>query len=189
MMETREVVVCAFYDAESARDAINDLREAGFTGEDISLVSPDGDAKARTAETEGERAREGAIDGLVVGGLFGGLAGWLMGLGALAVPGVGPFIAAGVLAATLGGAVVGAGVGAIAGALIRMGLPEHEAKYYEGEARKGRTLVAVGGGRNEEADRIMHKHGGYDTQHPEHGDPGHVVGSVQAGSTAREPDA
>ena len=82
------------------------------------------------------------------------------------VPGIGPFIGAGVLAATLGGAVVGAGVGAIAGALIGMGLPEHEARYYEGEARKGRTLLAVGGGRNEEADRIMHNHGGYDTQHP-----------------------
>lgn len=163
MLESREVVVCAFYDAESARNAINDLREAGFKGEDISLISPDNAAEGRTSDTE----REGVVGGLVVGGLFGGLAGWLMGLGALAVPGVGPFIGAGVLAATLGGAVVGAGVGAITVALISMGLPEQEARYYEGEARKGRTLVAVSGGRNQEADRIMHSHGGYDTQHPE----------------------
>lgn len=168
MMETRQVVVCAFYDAESARDAMNDLRDTGFRGEDISLLSPDGDAAGRTSDGKRERVREGAVGGLVVGGLFGGLAGWLMGLGAVAVPGIGPFIGAGLLAATLGGAAVGAGVGAIAGALIRMGLPEHEARDYEGEARKGRTLVAVGGGRNEEADRIMHKHGGYDMQHSEH---------------------
>jgi hypothetical protein len=168
MMETRQVVVCAFYDAESARDAMNDLREAGFSGEDISLLSPDATEQSKTRDDKGERAREGALGGLVVGGLFGGLAGWLMGLGALAVPGIGPFIGAGVLAATLGGAAVGAGVGAIAGALIRMGLPEHEARYYEGEARKGRTLVAVSGDRNkDEADRIMHNHGGYDREHPE----------------------
>jgi len=168
MMETRQVVVCAFYDAESARDAMNDLRAAGFSGEDISLLSPDGDARrSRFPDAKQERAGEGAVGGLVVGGLFGGLAGWLMGLGALAVPGIGPFLGAGVLAATLGGAVVGAGVGAIAGALIRIGVPEHEARYYEAEARKGRTLVAVRGVRTGDADRIMHNHGAYDTQHPE----------------------
>jgi uncharacterized membrane protein len=93
--------------------------------------------------------------------------GWLVGLGALVLPGIGPFMGAGVLVAMLGGAAIGAGVGAIAGALIRMGIPEHEARYNEDEVRKGRTLVTVGGGRNQDADRIMHNYGGYDAQHPE----------------------
>jgi uncharacterized membrane protein len=164
MIETRQVTVCLFNDPEAAREAIYELREAGFVGDDISLLAPD---EAASGKDKGEKAREGAATGAVVGGLFGGLAGWLVGLGTLAIPGVGPFIAAGALAAALGGVVLGAGLGAIAGALVSMGIPENEAKYYEGEVRKGRSLVAVRGGRrNDDADRMMRKHGGYDAKRP-----------------------
>src|SRR6185312_8837138 len=94
------------------------------------------------AET-GTHAGSGAATGAVAGGVLGGLGGWLIGIGALAIPGVGPFIAAGAFATALGGAAIGAGVGAIAGALMGMGVPEEHARYYEGEAKAGRTLVTV----------------------------------------------
>src|SRR5438270_8798938 len=167
MTEIREVVVCVFYDPEAARDAMNELQAAGFRGEDVSVLSP------QARHDKGARAREGAAAGAVAGGLFGGLAGWLVGLGSLAIPGVGPFVAAGALAAAIGGAALGAGLGAIAGALVRMGIPEKEARYYEQEVRNGRTLLAVRGKeRNDEADRIMHNHGGYDVQHPQNAPAG-----------------
>jgi uncharacterized protein (TIGR02271 family) len=101
----------------------------------------------------------------VAGGLMGGLGGWLVGIGALAIPGVGPFIAAGAFATALGGAVIGAGLGAIAGALVGMGVPEEHAKYYEGEAKAGKTLVTVrANGRYEDAQRILRDHGAYDVE-------------------------
>src|SRR5205085_7687837 len=98
-------------------------------------------------------------------GILGGLGGWLVGIGALAIPGVGPLLAAGALGAALTGAAIGAGVGAIAGALVGMGIPEDEAKYYEGEVRVGRTLVTVQAtGWYEEARDIMRDHGAYDIE-------------------------
>jgi hypothetical protein len=113
----------------------------------------------------GNKAPEGAVTGAVAGGILGGLGAWLVGLGALAIPGVGPFLAAGAFATALAGAAVGAGVGAIAGALIGMGIPEEEARYYEQEARSGRTLVTVrNAGRSDEARTIMQRHGAYDFQ-------------------------
>jgi hypothetical protein len=177
MIERREVIVYLFSDPEDARAAMDELRTAGFTGDDISFLSP-GNAHAATPNgdkrdtgdkrDEGARVREGAITGAVAGGLFGGLAGWLIALGTVAVPGVGPVLAAGALAAAIGGAAVGAGLGGIAGALISMGVPESEAKQYEQEVRNGRTLVAVRGKeRNDEADRILHRHSGFDLQHRE----------------------
>src|SRR3977135_1220216 len=81
--------------------------------------------------------------GAVAGGVLGGRGGGLVGIGALAIPGVGPFIAAGAFATALGGAAIGAGLGAIAGALVGMGVPEEHARYYEGEAKAGKTLVTV----------------------------------------------
>ena len=166
MMNRREVAVGLFHDAEQARDAINALKDAGFSGNDISLLMPDrGEAREMAQET-GTKAGEGAATGLVAGGVLGGLAGWLVGVGALAIPAVGPFIAAGAFATALGGAAIGAGVGAIAGALVGMGIPEEEAKYYEQEVRGGRTLLAVrAGDRMEEADELLHRYGAYDVEH------------------------
>jgi uncharacterized protein (TIGR02271 family) len=162
----RSVAVGVFRDSEDARAAIGALKDAGFRGDDISLLMPDrGQARDMAAET-GTRAGEGAATGLVAGGILGGLGGFLVGIGALAIPGVGPFIAAGAFATALGGAAVGAGVGAIAGALIGMGIPKEEAEYYEGEVRGGRTLLAVrAGAQIDEADRILHEIGAYDVEH------------------------
>jgi hypothetical protein len=160
-MMMREVAVCVFYDPEAAADAMAALQEAGFAGGDVSMLTPEKE------HDKGHKAREGAVTGALAGGLFGGLAGWLVGLGSLAIPGVGPFVAAGALASAIGGAAIGAGLGAIAGALVGMGVPEDDAKYYEQEVRKGRSLVAVRGKRTDEADGIMHRFGGYDRQHPQ----------------------
>jgi hypothetical protein len=169
VIDRRQVAIGVFEDTDRARDAIGELKDAGFSGDDISVLMPDRGQTREFTEETGTKAGEGAATGLLAGGLLGGLAGWLVGIGALAIPGVGPFIAAGAFATALGGAAVGAGVGAIAGALVGMGIPEEEAKYYEDEVRRGgRTLVTVrAGSRMDEADDILHRSGAYDVQHPE----------------------
>jgi len=163
----RATVVGVFHDMDDARDAVDALKDAGFAANDIGLLAHDRERGREVAEETGTRSHvgEGAATGLVAGGLLGGLGGWLVGIGALAIPGVGPFIAAGALGAALTGAAVGAGVGAIAGALVGLGIPEDEAKYYEGEVRGGRTLVTVrSDGRYDEAREIMRDHGAYDIE-------------------------
>src|ERR687883_112361 len=90
--------------------------------------------------------------------------------GRLAIPGIGPFIAAGAFATALGGAAIGAGVGAIAGALVGMGVPEEHAEYYEGEVKSGRTLVTVrADGRYDDAQRVLRQHGAYDIESRDRG--------------------
>jgi uncharacterized protein (TIGR02271 family) len=165
MTDNRSTVVGVFHDRDEARDAIEALKDAGFAAQDISILSPDKQATADIAEETGTHAGSGAATGAVAGGILGGVGGWLVGIGALAIPGVGPFIAAGAFAAALGGAAIGAGVGAIAGALVGMGIPEEEAKYYEGEVKSGRTLVTVrADGRSAEATQLLRLHGAYDMQ-------------------------
>src|ERR687886_1241474 len=131
----RSTVVGVFRERDEARQAIEALKDAGFASDTISILSPDKQATQSMAEETGTHAGSGAATGAVAGGLLGGLGGWLVGIGALAIPGIGPFIAAGAFATALGGTAIGAGVGAIAGALIGMGLPEDEARYYEQEVR------------------------------------------------------
>jgi uncharacterized protein (TIGR02271 family) len=158
-------VVGVFEHLDDARDAIEELKKSGFRGDQISILSPDREATHEVATETGTNAGAGAATGAVAGGILGGLAGWLVGIGALAIPGVGPFIAAGAFATALGGAAIGAGVGAIAGALAGMGVPEEEAEYYEGEAKAGRTLVAVrADGRYDEARGILREYGAYDIE-------------------------
>jgi uncharacterized protein (TIGR02271 family) len=160
-------VVGVFHEIDDARDAVEALKDVGFDANDIGLLAHDRERGREVAEETGARshAGEGAATGLVAGGILGGIGGWLVGIGALAIPGVGPFIAAGAIGAALTGAAVGAGVGAIAGALIGMGLPEEEAKYYEGEVRGGRTLVTVRtDSRYDEARRVLREHGAYDIE-------------------------
>jgi hypothetical protein len=162
---TASTVVGVFDEREQAREAIEALKDAGFSGDAISILSPDKQATQDMAEETGTHAGAGAASGAVAGGILGGLGGWLVGIGALAIPGVGPVIAAGAFAAALGGAAIGAGVGAIAGALIGMGVPEEHAKYYEGEARAGKTLVTVrANGRYADAQRILRDHDAYDVE-------------------------
>jgi hypothetical protein len=164
-VDTRDVVVGLFREPDEARDAIGALKDAGFRGDDISVLVPDRDRTRDMAAETGTRAAGGAATGALAGGILGGLGGWLVGIGALAIPGVGPFIAAGVFATALTGAVVGAGVGAIAGALIGMGIPKDEAEWYETEVRGGRTLVTVkADGRYDEAQTLLRRYGAYDIQ-------------------------
>ncbi|HEY3058123.1 MAG TPA: YsnF/AvaK domain-containing protein [Chloroflexota bacterium] len=163
----RMTVAGVFHNMEDARDAVEALKDEGFAADDIGLLAHDRERGREVAEETGTRshAGEGAATGLVAGGILGGLGGWLVGIGALAIPGVGPFIAAGALGAALTGAAVGAGVGAIAGALIGLGIPEEEARYYEGEVRGGRTLVTVRApGRYDEARDVLRDYGAYDIE-------------------------
>jgi hypothetical protein len=186
MQTSRDVAVGVFNDPDAARDALRALKDAGFSGEDISVLMPDrGDARD-VAREAGTKAGEGAGTGAVAGGILGGLTGWLVGVGALAIPGVGPLIAAGAFASALTGAAVGAGAGAIAGALIGMGLPEPEAKEYEQQVRSGRTLVVVrAGNRAAEAERIMMERGAYNMQHPMREPTGRSVGTGRMDPTDR----
>jgi rhodanese-related sulfurtransferase len=165
MDRTRDTLVGIFDNPEQARDAIDALKNAGFDRDDISLLMPQRGDGRNVDDDKGEEVAKGAGAGLVTGGVLGGLAGWLVGVGALAIPGVGPFIAAGALGTALSGAVMGGGIGAIAGALVRMGVPEDEAKYYEDEVRAGRSLVVVrAGARVDEARRILRAYGARDVQ-------------------------
>jgi uncharacterized protein (TIGR02271 family) len=161
----RSTVVGVFHERDDAREAIEVLKDDGFAADDISILSPDKRTTESMAHETGAHAGSGAATGALTGGVLGGLGGWLVGIGALAIPGVGPFIAAGAFATALGGAAIGAGVGAIAGALVGMGVPKEEADYYEGEVNSGRTLVTVRAGRRyNAAQQIMRAHGAYDIE-------------------------
>ena len=110
---------------------------------DISvLMSAKRDSREFAHEKE-TKAPEGAVTGAVTGGAVGGVLGWLLGIGALSIPGLGPFIAAGPIMAALSGTAVGAAAGGITGALIGMGIPEYEAKRYEHNVKEGKVLVSV----------------------------------------------
>lgn len=126
-----------------AEKIVEQLQANGFLPSDISVLFPDRAGTSDFAIEHATKAPEGAAAGAGTGGILGGTLGLLVGIGALAIPGLGPFIAAGPLMATLGGAAVGAGVGGVAGALIGMGIPEIEAKLYEGKIKNGNILVAV----------------------------------------------
>jgi uncharacterized protein (TIGR02271 family) len=158
-------VVGVFEDHEHARDAIEALKDEGFDADSISVLAPDTQVTRDIADDTGSHAGSGAATGAVAGGVLGGLGGWLIGIGALAIPGIGPFIAAGAFATALGGAAIGAGVGAIAGALMGMGIPEDHARYYEGEAKAGRTLVTVRADDDYDyARQTLLDHGAYDVE-------------------------
>src|SRR5207237_3996550 len=124
-MQSRDVVVGVFDDRQAVRDAIAALKDAGFSAGDISVLMPDRDSAAELDDATAATS-EVALGGAVAGGVLGGLTGWLIGIGSLAIPGIGPFIAAGAFATALSGAAIGAGVGAVGGALVGMGVPEEE---------------------------------------------------------------
>jgi len=126
--------------AESVVDA---LRQAGFDVNDMSVLFPDKRGTQDFAHEQHTKAPEGAVAGVGTGGLLGGTLGLLAGMGALAIPGIGPLIAAGPIMAALSGAAAGAAVGGLTGALIGLGIPEIEAKLYEGKVRGGNILIAV----------------------------------------------
>src|SRR4030081_520519 len=123
--------------------AVDDLRREGFRNTDISVLFPDNEGTKDFAMRKATKAPEGTAAGATTGAVVGGGLGWLAGIGALAIPGLGPLIAAGPIVAALAGAGAGSVVGGLTGALVGMGIPEYEAKRYEGLVNKGRILLSV----------------------------------------------
>jgi uncharacterized protein (TIGR02271 family) len=159
-MMSRNTVVGVFDDRDDAQRAIEALKDAGFRSEDIGITMRDRKEAEALVEDTGTHAGAGAATGAMAGGVLGGLAGWLVGIGALAIPGIGPIVAAGPIAAALTGAAVGAAGGGLIGALTGMGVPEEEARWYESEVGRGGILVTAGAeGRYDEARSIMLRHG------------------------------
>jgi len=140
---SKKSVFCIATSRQRADQIVDQLKNANFFNNDISVLFPDKDTTRDFAHEKNTKAPEGAATGASTGGVIGGALGWVAGIGALAIPGVGPFIAAGPIIAALSGAAVGAAVGGIAGGLIGLGIPEIEAKRYEGKIKKGNLLISV----------------------------------------------
>ena len=132
---------------------VANLKDTGFSNNDISVLFPDKGTSRDFAHEHSTKAPEGAATGGAAGGLLGGTLGWLVGIGALTIPGAGPFIAAGPLMAALGGAAVGGAAGGLLGGLVGLGIPEFEAKRYEGKIRGGNVLISVHSEDNDETKR------------------------------------
>jgi hypothetical protein len=127
----------------NVENGVDGLKAAGFSNRDISVLFPESAGTKDFAVAKATKAPEGATTGAGTGAVVGGALGWLLGIGALAIPGLGPFIAAGPIMAALAGAGVGGTVGGLAGALVGMGIPEYEAKRYEGRVKDGGILLSV----------------------------------------------
>lgn len=139
----KKAVFGIFHDRSSVERAVDALKADSFSSSDISVLIPQAGGSDQFAHEKGTKAPEGATTGAGTGLVVGGALGWLVGIGALAIPGMGPFIAAGPLVALLAGAGTGAAVGGVAGGLIGMGIPEYEAKRYEGLVKDGGILLSV----------------------------------------------
>ncbi len=122
---------------------VDALKADGFRNTDISVLFPENEGTKDFAHVKGTKAPEGASTGAGSGAVVGGALGWLVGIGALAIPGVGPFIAAGPIMAALAGVGVGGALGGLTGALVGLGIPEYEAKRYEGRLVNGGILLSV----------------------------------------------
>ncbi len=144
LMSTKRVAVFGIYSTRSAiENAANTLAGIGFPATSISVLLPESLGPRDLGTEKASKAPEGAAAGATAGGVIGGTLGVLTGLGLLAIPGLGPFIAAGPIVAGLAGLGAGGAVGGFTGALIGMGMPEYEAKRYEGRVKKGGILFSV----------------------------------------------
>jgi hypothetical protein len=132
-----------YTDRSAVEHSVDALKAAGYRNTDISVLFPQTTGTKDFAHEKHTKAPEGAATGAGSGAVVGGTLGWLAGIGALAIPGLGPFIAAGPIMAALAGAGVGGTVGGIVGALVGMGIPEYEAKRYEGRIKSGGILLSV----------------------------------------------
>ena len=147
----RKAVAALFTSSADGEKAVMALKSAGIPANQIGIAMRDRDAQGAMIEETGTQATKGAVKGAVSGGLLGGVAGFLVGIGALAIPGIGPVVSAGILTSVLGtagatavaGAAVGGTVGGVAGALVGLGIPHDEAKYFDEGFRKGGMLVTV----------------------------------------------
>jgi hypothetical protein len=136
-----------------AEQAVDRLLAAGYSNNDISVLLPDSKSSKEFAHEKNTKAPEGTTTGVTTGGAIGGTLGLLAGIGALAIPGLGPFIAAGPIMSALAGLGVGGAVGGLIGALVGMGIPEYEAKRYEGRVKEGGVLLSVHCNSSEEISR------------------------------------
>jgi hypothetical protein len=150
---TKKSVFCIATSQDQAERIVASLKEANFSNQDISALFADKETNRDFAHEKNTKAPEGAVTGAGTGGIVGGALGWIVGIGALAIPGVGPFIAAGPIMAALSGAAIGATVGGIAGGLIGLGIPELEAKRYEGKIKSGNILISVHADSSQEISR------------------------------------
>lgn len=151
---SNKAVYCIAQTEAQAEDIITTLGQRGIPTSEISVLFPDRRGSRDFAHEHHTKAPEGTAAGVSTGGVIGGTLGLLAGIGLLAVPGVGPFIAAGPIMATLSGAAIGATVGGIAGALIGLGIPEYEAKAYEEKINSGNILIAVHTRNGDEAELV-----------------------------------
>jgi hypothetical protein len=165
-MADKNKVVFGIYPHEtSVTAAVDALKLAGFSNNDVSVLFPNPGGTKDFAHEKSTKAPEGASTGAGAGALLGGGLGWLVGIGALAIPGLGPFIAAGPIMAALAGAGVGGAVGGLTGALVGMGIPEYEAKRYEGRVKDGGILLSVhtdNSAQTKQAKEILERTGGQD---------------------------
>ena len=141
-MSNKSVYAIAISEGQ-ANQIVDSLTKSGFSSNDISALFPDKNTSHEFSHEKNTKAPEGGLAGAATGGVLGGTVGLLAGIGALAIPGVGPLIAAGPLLAALSGAAAGATVGGITGALIGLGIPEMEAKRYENRIAEGNILISV----------------------------------------------
>jgi hypothetical protein len=162
---SKKSVFCIAATRAQADQIVDQLKNANFSNNDISVLFPDKETTRDFAHEKHTKAPEGAATGAGTGGVIGGALGWIAGIGALAIPGVGPFIAAGPIMAALSGAAIGAAAGGIAGGLIGLGIPEIEAKRYEGKIKEGNLLLSAHTETSEEITRakdIFTKAGAHD---------------------------
>ena len=143
MANKKTAVFGIYQNVAQAERTVDQLLAAHFRNDDISVLLPDNKSTKDFAHEKNTKAPEGTTTGVATGGAIGGTLGLLAGIGALAIPGVGPFIAAGPIMAALGGAAVGTATGGIIGALVGLGIPEFEAKRYDAKIREGNILISV----------------------------------------------
>jgi hypothetical protein len=136
-------VYCIAHDYSQAEVIVDQLKASGFSNNEISVLFPDKAGTRDFAHEQNTKMPEGATTGGIAGMGTGAILGWLAGIGSLAIPGAGPFIAAGPIMAALGGAAVGGAAGGLIGGLVGMGIPEYEAKLYDGKVRGGNVLISV----------------------------------------------
>ena len=153
MPEKKTAVFAIYSTRNGAEQAANTLVNAGFSSADISVLLPENLGTREIGTEKATKAPEGATAGAGTGALLGGALGLLAGIGALAIPGVGPLTAAGPTMATLAGIGAGGVVGGLTGALVGLGIPEYEAKRYEGMIQKGGILLSVHCGTSDEIKR------------------------------------
>lgn len=165
-MSNQNISVYGIFKNEmEVESAVELLKSAGFSNNDVSLLLPDNHGTHTFAHEKETKAPEGATAGVGAGAILGGTFGWLVGIGSLAIPGVGPLIAAGPIVAALAGAGIGSIVGGIGGALVGLGIPEYEAKRYETFIKEGGILLSVHCEDREEverAERLLKQCGGKD---------------------------